>query len=77
MSKLAIRLLILSMSATALLAAPIVTTVKAATNSSKEIKKKKKVTHRGPAVADPSANPFSSNIYDDFDRRNAGGGGGY
>lgn len=76
MSKLAIRLLILSMSATALVVVPIVTPVKAATEISKD-KKKKKVVHRSPAVRDPSANPFSSNMSDDFDRRNAGGGGGY
>lgn len=74
MSKLAIRLLILSMSATALVVAPIVTPVDAATTFSK---KKKKTAQRSPAVRDPSANPFSSNMYDDFDRKNAGGGGGY
>ena len=76
MSKLAIRLLILSISATALVVAPMVTPVKAATTTSKETKIKK-TAHRSPAARDPSANPFSSNMYDDFDRRNAGGGGGY
>jgi hypothetical protein len=78
MNKLAIRLLTLAMYATALVVVPMVTPAKAATNSSKEIKKKKKMTNRSPATGDPrSANPFSSNMYDDFDRRNAGGGGGY
>ena len=44
MSKLAIRLLILSMSATALVVAPIVTPVKAATDVSKDKKKKRSRT---------------------------------
>jgi hypothetical protein len=79
MRKLAIRLLILSMATTALVVAPIVAPVEAAMSStSKETKKKKKTTYRSPATGDPrSSNPFSSNMYDDFDRRNAGGGGGY
>jgi len=79
MSKFVIRLLTLAIYATALVVVPMVTPVNAATNSSKEIKKKKRVTHRNPATKDNSAgaNPFSSNMYDDFDRRNAGGGGGY
>lgn len=83
MRKLAVRLLILSMFTTALLVGPVVTQVNAATHSSKEVKQKKRVVHRGPAVArtraapDPSANPFASKYEDDFDRKNAGGGGGY
>lgn len=82
MSKFTIRLLMLGMYATALVVVPMVTPAKAATNSSREIKKKKRMTHRSPGIghtksSDPSANPFSSNMYDDFDRKNAGGGGGY
>ena len=80
MSKFAIRLLTLTLYATALVVVPMVTPAKAATNSSKEIKKKKKMTYRSPRITNarsPSSNPFSSNMYDDFDRKNAGGGGGY
>ena len=81
MTKFAIRLLTLAMYAAPLAVVPMVTPAKAATNSSKEIKKKKTISH-SPGIANakssnPSANPFSSNMYDDFDRRNAGGGGGY
>jgi hypothetical protein len=83
MRKLAVRLLILSMFTAALLVGPVVTQVNAATDSSKEMKHKKRVVHRRPAVAptraarDPNANPFASKYEDDFDRKNAGGGGGY
>jgi hypothetical protein len=85
MSRFAIRLLTLAVYTTALAMVPMVTPAKAATNTSKEIKKKKKITYRShgiriPGIANarsPSANPFSSNMYDDFDRKNAGGGGGY
>ena len=76
MSKLAIRLLILSMTVTGLVAAPIVTPVKAATKMSKA-KKNKRTAYRASPAKDPGANPFSHDMYDDFDRRNAGGGGGY
>ena len=78
MSKFAIRLLTLAMYATALVVVPLVTPAKAATNSSTEIKKKKKVAHRSPGIANtrsPSANPFPP-MNDDPDRK-AGGGGGY
>ena len=82
MNRFAVGLLTLAMYATALAVVPIITPAEAATNSSKEVKKKKRMTHRSPGIthvksSDPSANPFSSNMYDDFDRRNAGGGGGY
>jgi hypothetical protein len=76
MSKLAIRLLVLSMTVTGLVAAPIVTPVKAATKVSK-IKKNKRTAYRAAPAKDPGANPFSHDMNDDFDRRNAGGGGGY
>ncbi|MGO8912899.1 MAG: hypothetical protein ACLQDM_26740 [Bradyrhizobium sp.] len=82
MSKFAIRLLILAMYATALVAVPMVTPAKAATNSSKqvnsskEVKKKKKMTQRSPAIRDHrSDNPFPP-MDEDPDRK-AGGGGGY
>jgi hypothetical protein len=83
MMKLAVRFLMLSMLTTGLLVGPVVTQANAATQSSKEITKKKRVAHRSHVVArtraapDPGANPFASKYEDDFDRRNAGGGGGY
>ena len=83
MRKLAVRLSILSMFTAALLVGPVVAQVNAATHSSKEMKQKKRMAHRGPAVArtrgtaDSSASPFGSNWYEDFDRKNSGGGGGY
>jgi hypothetical protein len=61
-----------------LLVTSIVTPGKAATTSSKHQKKKVRVVHQRPKAADPYASPYSSNPYEnDFDRRNAGGGGGY
>jgi hypothetical protein len=78
MAKLAIRFFVLSMLTTSLLVAPIVTQAGAAATSSKHVKKKVRVVHQRPKAADPNASPFSSNRYeDDFDRKNAGGGGGY
>jgi hypothetical protein len=79
MTKFAFRLLIFSMLTTSLLVAPIVTQVEAAaTGTTKHVKKKVRVTHQRPKAADPYASPFSTNKYeDDFDRKNAGGGGGY
>lgn len=77
MAKIAIRFLILSMFMTSLLVTSVVAPVDAATTSGKHVKKVR-VTHQSPKAADPYASPFSSNKYeDDFDRRNAGGGGGY
>jgi hypothetical protein len=77
MAKRAIRFLILSMLTTSLLVVPVVTQGEAATTG-KHIKKKMRVVHQHPRAADPSASPYSSNRYeDDFDRKNAGGGGGY
>lgn len=76
MSKSAITLLTLAMYATALAVVPTVTPAKAATNNSKEIKKKKKVSHRSPAIANRRPdNPFPP-MDEDPDRK-AGGGGGY
>jgi hypothetical protein len=77
MSKFAMGLLTLAMFATAQVVVPMVTPIQAATNSSKEIKKKKKMTQRGPGIANArsSNNPFPP-MYEDPDRK-AGGGGGY
>ena len=77
MMKRAVRLLTLSMLMASLLVVPTVTPVEAAT-SSKHMKKRVRVTHHSPKAADPYASPYSSNPYEnDFDRKNAGGGGGY
>jgi hypothetical protein len=74
MSRFAIRLLTLAMYATALMAVPMVTPVKAATEGSKEIKKHKKRIHNSASIAAPkSSSPFPS-LYDDPDRKPAGGG---
>jgi len=78
MAKRAIRFLILSMLTASWLVVPVVTQAEAATTSAKHVKKKVRVTHQRPKATDPSANPYSSTRYeDDFDRKNAGGGGGY
>ncbi|WP_298253411.1 hypothetical protein [Bradyrhizobium sp.] len=77
MAKIAVRLLILSMFATSLLVAPMVTGASAATTTAaKHMKKKKvRVTHQKPRAADPYASPYSNNRYeDDPDRKAAGGG---
>jgi len=77
MMKRAVRLLTLSMLMASLLVVPTVTPVEAAT-SNKHMKKRARVTHHSPKAADPYASPYSSNPYEnDFDRKNAGGGGGY
>jgi hypothetical protein len=78
MPKLAARFLVLSILTTSLLVMPIVTCANAVTTSHKHVKKKRvRVVHQSPKLADPGANPFSSNYENDFDRKNAGGGGGY
>jgi hypothetical protein len=53
MSKFAIPLLTLAMYATALVVVPMVTPAKAATNSSKQIKKHKTKIQRGPGFSNP------------------------
>ena len=78
MSKFAIGLLTLAVYATALVAVPTITPAKAATDSSKEMKKhkNKKMTQKNPAIRDRSSdNPFPP-MDEDPDRK-AGGGGGY
>ncbi len=77
MSKCAIGLLTLAVYTTSLAAVPMVTPAKAAAESSKQMKKHKKI-HRSPGIANarsPSANPFPP-MDEDPDRK-AGGGGGY
>ncbi len=74
MAKIAVRLLILSMFTTTLLAAPLVTEVSAATTGKHIKKKRARVTHRSPAAANPSASPFGNRYEDDPDRKAAGGG---
>jgi hypothetical protein len=79
MRKFAIRLLTLSMYATALVVVPMVAPATAATDSSTEVKKHKKKIHRSPRVDDarsssqarPSLFP---SMYEDPDRKAAGGG---
>jgi hypothetical protein len=74
MSRFAIRLLTLAMYAATLVAVPMVTPAKAATDSSKEMKKHKKKIHSSASVGAPkSSSPFPS-MYDDPDRKAAGGG---
>jgi hypothetical protein len=71
MSKFAIRLLTLAMYATALAAAPMVTSSNAAAETSKAAKSKK--IHRSSGVDAPrpssQARPNSNNPYDDPDRK--------
>jgi hypothetical protein len=77
MSKSAIRLLTLAIYATALVVVPMVALAKAATNGSGEIEKNKKKIQRSLGVSEPrSSNPaWPPPMYDDFDRKNGGGGG--
>ena len=74
MKKLAARLLILSMFTTSLLVVPVVTPAEAATTSKHMKKKRVRVVHQSPKVANPSASPFGSRYEDDPDRKAAGGG---
>jgi len=77
MSKSAIGLLTLALCATALVVVPMVTPAKAATNGSGEIEKNKKKIQKSLGAGDPrSSNPaWPPPMYDDFDRKNGGGGG--
>ena len=77
MPKLAVRLLILSTLATSLMVVPAITQVEAATTSHKHMKKRVRVVQPSSRASNPSANPFASKYDDDFDRKNAGGAGGY
>jgi len=77
MSKSAIRLLTRAIYATALVAIPMVTPADAATNGSGGVEKNKKKIQRSLGVSEPrSSNPaWPPPMYDDFDRKNGGGGG--
>ena len=77
MSKSAIRLLTLALCATALMVVPMVTPAKAATNGGGEIEKNKKKVQKSLGVGDPrtSSPAWPPPMYDDFDRKNGGGGG--
>jgi hypothetical protein len=77
MTKFAIRLLTLTICATPLVALPVMTQANAATSHSKHVKKHVRETQHSSAVRDTNKNPFASKYEDDFDRKNAGGGGGY
>ena len=76
MTKFTIRLLALAIFATPLVAIPVVSPADAATNDSKHVKKHAKKIQRAPAVQNANKSPYPS-YDDDFDRKNAGGGGGY
>jgi ABC-type oligopeptide transport system substrate-binding subunit len=67
MTKLAVRLLVLSMSTALLAVSPIVTQVEAATSSKQT---KKRVVHQHPKAAEPAA----SSKQNDFDGKPVGGG---
>ncbi len=76
MKKFAIRLLTLAMFATPLTAIPKVFPAEAATNNKTHVKKHARKIQRAPVVQNANKGSFPS-YEDDFDRRNAGGGGGY
>jgi hypothetical protein len=77
MSKSATGLLTLAICATALVVVPMATPAKAATNGSGEIERNKKKIQKSLGAGDPrSSNPaWPPPMYDDFDRKNGGGGG--
>jgi hypothetical protein len=77
MTKFAIRLLTLTIYATPLVALPVITHANAATSHGKHFKRHAREIQRSPAIRDVNKNPFASKYEDDFDRKNAGGGGGY
>jgi hypothetical protein len=72
MSKFTIPLLTLAMYATALMAVPMVTPANAAADSTKEVKKSKKI-HRSSGIEAPrpssQVRSNSSNPYDEPDRK--------
>jgi hypothetical protein len=76
MTKFTIRLMALVIFATPLLAVPAVSPANAATNDSKHVKKHTRKIQRAPAVKNANKSLLPS-YEDDFDRKNAGGGGGY
>jgi hypothetical protein len=76
MGKSAIRLLALAICSAAFVVVPTITPVKAATNDNGEVEKNKKKIQKGTAINDPrSSSPaWPPPMYDDFDRKNTGGG---
>jgi hypothetical protein len=76
MGKSAIRLLTLAIYGAASVAVPTITPVKAATNGNGEVEKNKKKIQKGAAINDPrsSSSAWPPPMYDDFDRKNTGGG---
>jgi len=74
----ATRLLTLAIHATLLIAIPTMTPAKAATTDSREVEKGKKKTQKSPGFTDsrPARPTWPPPMEDDFDRKNAGGGGG-
>jgi hypothetical protein len=78
MRKSPVRLFMLAILGTTLVVVPSVTPAKAATNGYGEIEKNKKKGQKALAISDPKpSNPtWPPPMYDDFDRKNAGGGGG-
>jgi hypothetical protein len=75
MKKFAIGLLTLVIYATAVVAVPVVSPANAVTDSSKHTKKHKKQAQQGPGVSHAkSQNPGYPSIYEDPDRKAAGGG---
>jgi hypothetical protein len=76
MKNFTIRLLTLAIFATPLTGIPKVSPADAATNGKTHAKKHAKKIQRAPAVQNANKSQYPS-YEDDFDRRNAGGGGGY
>jgi hypothetical protein len=75
--KSAIRVLTLAIYGAAFVVVPTITPTKAATNGNWEVAKDKKV-QKGAAINDPkpSKPAWPPPMYEDFDRKNTGGGGG-
>jgi hypothetical protein len=76
MKNFTIRLLTLAMLATPLTAIPRVSPADAATNGKTHVKKHTRQIQRAPAAQNANKSQYPS-YENDFDRRNAGGGGGY
>jgi len=76
MTKFTVRLLALAIFATPMMAVAAISPANAATNDSKHVKKHTRKVQRAPAVKDANKSLFPS-YENDFDRKNAGGGGGY
>ena len=79
MSKLAVGFFTIAIYAMALMTVPMVTPAEAAAESGKQhIKKNKRKSYSGGTACDPwSPDHSACSASEDFDRKNAGGGGGY